>query len=89
MNNQNLPNSMVMLFASKAAWTEQTLWSIRKTTAPDDLEVSVRMAEGVGDDVARTMWKDCVGDARELHRIGMQCKFWTGNPLPMSVSLPG
>ena len=72
MNNQNLVNARSMLLVARAAWSEQTLWSTHKITAQQDLKLSVLLAEGLGDDMIRSMWVQSTGDARELHRLGVQ-----------------
>ena len=70
-NNSNLVNSRIMLLVSRLMWTEQTFWGASKATPQQDFHVSVRLAEGLGDDMAKRMWKDSVADARELHRLGI------------------
>ena len=70
-NNSNLVNSRIMLLVSQLMWTEQTFWGTSKATAQQDFQVSVRLAEGLGDDMAKRMWKASVTDARELHRLGV------------------
>ena len=72
MHNRNLVNSRVMLLVSQLMWTEQTYWGMLKVSPQQDFSVSVQLASGLGEKMARLMWKQCVADARELHRLGMR-----------------
>ena len=48
MRNTNLVNARPMLLLTKAAWYEQTLWVTYNINGQQDLELSVRLAEGAG-----------------------------------------
>ena len=71
MHNRNLVNARVMLLVSKIVWTEQSYWGMLKVTPEQDAQVSILYASGIGDELARSVWKESVFDARELHRLGM------------------
>ena len=63
-----------MLLVSMVMWSEQTFWSVSKVTPEQDREVSVKDADGLGDEMVKRMWTNSIGDARELHRIGIQTR---------------
>ena len=54
-------------------------------TPEEDFRLSVQLASGLGQELAKLMWKNCVSDARELHRLGM--KVVEGEPF-IDVSQP-
>ena len=74
MTNNNLVNSRIMLLVAKVMWSEQTFWAIRKITPEQDRELSIQYADGLGDKMVKQMWINSIGDARELHRMGIRTR---------------
>ena len=72
MHTANLVNSRIMLLVGKVAWSEQTWWSVSKTTCSADRDVSVMYASSLGEDMLKHTWRTSVCDAEELARLGIQ-----------------
>ena len=70
LNAGNLVNGRIMLLVSRLPWTEQSFWSLEKTTAQKDREIAVKHSIGLGEKLLKQMWKNTLFHAIELHRLG-------------------
>ena len=80
MHNLNFFNCRVMLLVAGHLWSEQTLWSVDKTTAQQSAEFAVGRAANKGEIFLRQMWKDSTFSAVEWGRLG-------ASPVPGMVTV--
>ena len=72
MNANNLVNARIMLLVGQAVWSEQTLWSVSKTTAAANKDLVVRVACGLGECMVKQMWKNTTHQPEQLSRLGIE-----------------
>ena len=61
-----------MLLVGQAVWSEQTLWSVSKTTAAADKDLVVRVAGGLGECMVKQMCKNTTHQPEQLSRLGIE-----------------
>ena len=76
MHDSNLINARIMLLVGQVAWTEQTWWSVHKTTSAQDRHVSVLNSTGLGESMVMQAWDKAVRQPVELARLGIAV--WEG-----------
>ena len=71
LHNLNKFNSRVILLVTRPLWSEQSVLAEGKMTPEQQMVYAAQLACGKGTDVLRLMWKQAVGSAEELARIGL------------------
>ena len=72
MHNLNFFNMRVILLASRPFWSEQTIWSVEKTTPAQGMEFSVAAACGQGEAFLREAFRLSTFSATEWGRLGAE-----------------
>jgi hypothetical protein len=72
LHDQNLINARIMLLVGKHSWSEQTWWSVQKTTCEEDRTISSKYSCGLGEQILHKTWFDALFDPVELARFGIE-----------------
>jgi hypothetical protein len=72
LHDQNLMNARIMLLVGKHSWSEQTWWSVQKTTCEEDRTISSKYSCGLGEQILHKTWFGALFDPVELARLGIE-----------------
>ena len=65
-------NLRIILAVGQLLWSEQTYCAVAKCTASQDASWHAALACGGGESLLRQVWKQVVGNAKELARLGIR-----------------